>query len=87
MRKTVSAMIVLGGLVLAGFAGAGPAAAYDYPWCAQGRGYGYPGECAYRTLQQCQASVSGRLLTCGINPYVAFNQPPRRYPRRHRHID
>nr|WP_249143965.1 DUF3551 domain-containing protein [Bradyrhizobium lablabi] len=55
------------------------AAAYDYPWCAQGKSYGYPGECSYQTYQQCQASVSGRNLYCGINPRFAFGPTePRR---------
>lgn len=81
MRKALLATIALAGLGVGSLAGIAPAAAYDYPWCAQGKGYGYPGECAYRTLQQCQASVSGRLLTCGINPRAAYNQqrPARRY--------
>ena len=82
MRKAMLAMTALAGLGVGSFAGIGPAAAYDYPWCAQGRGYGYPGECAYRTLQQCQASVSGRLLTCGVNPRAAYNQ--QRSSRRYR---
>jgi hypothetical protein len=86
MRKIKLAMWALGAAIVAGAAGIGPAAAYDYPWCAQGQGYGYPGECAYQTYEQCLASVSGRLLYCGINPRVAFNQqpPPRRY-KRHGH--
>jgi hypothetical protein len=83
MRKASLAMIALAGSVLGGFAAPGSAAARDYPWCAQGLGYGYPGECAYQTYQQCQASVSGRLLYCGINPRVAYRQaPPPRHKRR-----
>ena len=46
----------------------------DYPWCAQGQGYGYPGECSYQTLPQCQASVAGRFLICGPNPRM-IGQP------------
>jgi len=68
MRKTQLALLTLGATVLAGFVTVTPAAARDYPWCAQGGEYDYPGECAYSTYEQCQASVSGRLLYCGPNP-------------------
>lgn len=88
MRNTTMMMTVLGAAVVAGIATTTPAAAYDYPWCAQGQGYGYPGECAYATYEQCLASVSGRLLYCGVNPRFAFGGPqpvpPPRY--RHRHV-
>jgi hypothetical protein len=81
MRKTQGLFVGL--VVAAGIIGAVPAAAGDYPWCAQGGEYDYPGECAYRTYEQCQASVSGRLLFCGPNPRVAYGPPPqpRRRPR------
>ena len=55
-----------------------PVSARDYPYCLQGRQTGYPGECAYRTYQECQASASGRDAFCGINPRVAYNQPRNR---------
>jgi hypothetical protein len=78
MRKMMSAILVLSAASVATFAGALPAAAYDYPYCLQGRGIGIPGECAYSTYAQCMASASGRALTCNINPRVAFGQPQRR---------
>lgn len=87
MRKTQLALLTLGATVLAGFATVTPAAARDYPWCAQGGELDYPGECAYSTYEQCQASVSGRLLYCGPNPMVAYGQygqEPRPQPRVHR---
>ena len=62
---------------VAAIADAGPAKAYDYPWCTQGRDVGYPGDCSYQTYAQCMASASGRNLYCGINPRVAFAQEPR----------
>jgi len=49
----------------------GPAAAHDYPWCAQGKGVGVPGDCSYQTYGQCMASASGRNLYCNVNPRVA----------------
>ena len=61
----------------ASFASSVPAKAGDYPWCAQGRSLGYPGDCSYQTYNQCLASVSGRDLYCGVNPRVAFAQDPR----------
>lgn len=85
MRNATTMMAMLGAAVFAGVAGATPAAAYDYPWCAQGQGYGYPGECAYATYEQCLASVSGRYLYCGINPRFAYRQPQPVPPRRYRH--
>ncbi|MDB5547247.1 MAG: hypothetical protein JWP21_694 [Tardiphaga sp.] len=54
-----------------------PAAARDYPYCAQGRGFGIPGDCSYETYEQCLASASGRNLACNINPRAAFGRQPR----------
>ena len=71
----LSAAIAVG--ALSSFS-ATPAAAIDYPYCVQGRGVGYPGECSYSTYEQCQASASGRNVGCGINPRVAFGQARQR---------
>ncbi|MCK1388617.1 DUF3551 domain-containing protein [Bradyrhizobium sp. 21] len=85
MRKKVQlALLALGATVLAGFATVTPAAARDYPWCARGGGYDYPGDCTYSTYEQCQASVSGRLMDCGPNPLVAYGQAPQPQPRTQR---
>jgi hypothetical protein len=81
--RNAMAMLALLSAGVATVAGSGPAAAYDYPWCAQGRGFGIPGDCSYQTYAQCEASASGRNLYCNINPRVAFQRPPPRYPRRH----
>ncbi|MGJ4941208.1 DUF3551 domain-containing protein [Bradyrhizobium sp. HKCCYLS1011] len=72
MRRIVLMAATLVGAGLMGGVGSTPAAAYEYPWCVQGRGVGYPGDCSYQTYAQCQASASGRLVSCGINPVVAF---------------
>lgn len=63
---------------------AAPAAAFDYPYCLQGRQTGVPGECSYASYRQCQAAASGRDAFCNINPRVAFGQQleERRYDRR-----
>ncbi len=42
MRKLVTAVLVLSGIGVVGLASSGPAMAYDYPWCVQGRGVGSP---------------------------------------------
>lgn len=81
MRKTQMALFGLGAMALAGVATVTPAAARDYPWCAQGGEYDYPGECAYSTYEQCQASVSGRLLFCDRNPRFAYGQSSQREPQ------
>jgi Protein of unknown function (DUF3551) len=79
MRKVMLAMLALTAIGVGSTAGSAPAAAYDYPWCAQGRGFGIPGDCSYQTYGQCMASASGRNLYCNINPRVAFGQQqPRR---------
>ena len=82
MRKLMLAMLAVTAVGVGSTAGSAPAAAYDYPWCAQGRGFGIPGDCSYQTYEQCQASASGRNLYCNINPRVAFGQ--QQEPRRGR---
>ena len=74
MRKAMLIMLAVTAAGIGSTLGAAPAAARDYPWCAQGKGYGVPGDCSYQTYQQCQASVSGRDLFCNVNPRVAFQQ-------------
>jgi len=79
MRLVMSVLLTVMAAGAATFAGSATAAAYDYPWCAQGRGVGVPGECSYQTYAQCMASASGRGLYCNINPRVAYGQlQPRR---------
>ena len=80
MRKAMFAIVTVLAAGAASIVGSAPAAAYDYPYCLQGRGVGIPGDCSYQTYEQCQASASGRALTCNINPRVAFGAQ-RRAPR------
>jgi hypothetical protein len=77
MRNAMLAILTLSAASAAMLAGPSPAAAYDYPYCLQGRGIGIPGECAYTSYAQCMASASGRALYCNINPRVAFAQQRR----------
>ena len=78
MRNAMLAILALSAATAGTVAGTAPAAAYDYPYCVQGRGIGIPGDCSYRTYNQCMASASGRGLYCNVNPRAALNQPPRR---------
>ena len=61
---------------------AAPASARDYPFCLQGRQWGYPGKCDFTTYQQCLATASGTDSYCGENPRFLFGQSPQRPPRR-----
>ena len=70
----VAVLLATGAATLAG---ATPAAAFDYPWCVQGRGVGIPGDCSYTSYGQCMASASGRGLYCNVNPRVAFGRERR----------
>jgi hypothetical protein len=74
MRKVMVALLAFTAGGIGSVVGSAPAAAYDYPWCVQGKEVGYPGYCGYQTYAQCVASASGRNVSCGINPYVAFGQ-------------
>jgi hypothetical protein len=84
MRNAMLAMLALLSAGAATIEGSTPAAAFDYPYCAQGRGVGVPGECSYASYAQCMASASGRGLYCNINPRVAFGQLPQRRGRYYR---
>jgi len=69
-------VVALSGAAIVTTITSGPAAAYDYPWCVQGRGVGVPGDCSYQTYGQCMASASGRNVYCNVNPRVAFGRAP-----------
>lgn len=74
-----NALILLGALTVGMAFAAPPASAQDYPWCVQGKGVGYPGDCSYRSRAQCLASASGRNVGCGVNPRAAYGQRRNRY--------
>jgi hypothetical protein len=54
-----------------------PASAARY--CLQGAGWGYPGNCQFRTFAQCRATASGTNAGCGINPRYASRSGARTY--------
>jgi Protein of unknown function (DUF3551) len=75
MRRTMLALFGLLSASAAMIAGAGPAAAFDYPYCIQGKDWGIPGDCSYVSMQSCVAAASGRGLYCAVNPRVALGRP------------
>ncbi len=77
MRNTILALMALTAAGAATLAWSGPAAARDYPYCVRGGGFGYPGDCSYTSYAQCEASASGRLAYCDVNPRFAFAQQRR----------
>jgi Protein of unknown function (DUF3551) len=83
MRKVMLALLALTAAGAGIVAGSAPAAAYDYPYCIQGRGVGIPGDCSYQTYAQCMATASGRAVYCNINPRVAFGPQQRGRPSRY----
>jgi hypothetical protein len=47
-----------------------PAMARDFPFCIKSCDYGGGlGDCSFASYQQCQATASGRLAYCDVNPY------------------
>jgi hypothetical protein len=62
-------------------AGSNSAVAQDYPWCLQGKDWGYPGLCHFSTYNQCLATASATFSYCGTNPLFAFAYQRRIYRR------
>jgi hypothetical protein len=66
MRRAIWALAIFGSASM----GVLPAASRDYPFCIKGCDYGAGlGDCSFSSYQQCQATVSGRVGYCDINPY------------------
>jgi hypothetical protein len=86
MRRLFWALIVC---CAASMSAALPAAARDFPFCIKGCDFAAGrGDCSFSSLQQCQATASGRDATCAENPYfnakaelqpARSRQSPRRY--------
>jgi hypothetical protein len=76
MRRAILAALTVSGL--AAF-GAAPAEAVGtrYPFCIQGNEQPGLSNCTFTSYEQCQATASGRFLTCIANPYyVGASEPP-----------
>lgn len=92
MRNAILAVLAVTAAGAGTMAGSGPAAAFEYPYCITGGGWGSPGDCSYRSYAECAVSLSGRFGSCNINPRFAFaRQAPgrlyREYPRRRYYRD
>ncbi len=63
-------LVLLASSVLAAL-GAAPAAAVGtrYPFCITGQDQPGLSNCTFTSYEQCQATASGRYLTCIANPY------------------
>ena len=86
MRKQLFAAIALAALAMT--ASAKPAAAVEYPWCAQYGGIDDGGRnCGFTTYAQCMATVSGIGGGCEHNLfYQGPAEPPaKRVRKRHSH--
>jgi hypothetical protein len=62
------ALALLAGLAIVGSAPA-HAVGTRYPFCMQGDDAPGLSDCSYTSYAQCQATASGRFLTCIQNPY------------------
>ena len=68
MRNLTVALLAAGGLAIAGTAPA-QAVGTRYPFCIQGDEYPGLSNCGFTSYAQCQATASGRHLSCIENPY------------------
>jgi hypothetical protein len=80
MRNLVLALLTASGLAMAW---ASPAAAVGtrYPFCLQGNDQPGLSGCRFTSYAQCQATASGRFLTCIENPYYNEGGPDPRGAR------
>lgn len=79
MRKTILAVLAASALASLGTAPA-QAVGTRYPFCLQGDEYPGLSYCTFTSYEQCQATASGRYLTCIANPYyVSESEPPSAY--------
>ncbi|NOJ49498.1 DUF3551 domain-containing protein [Bradyrhizobium archetypum] len=76
MRRAILAVLTTIGLAAIGVAPA-EAVGTRYPFCLQGDEYPALSYCTFTSYEQCQATASGRFLTCIANPYyVGESEPP-----------
>jgi hypothetical protein len=81
MRSIFLALAAAGGMAMAGMAPA-HAVGTRYPVCIQGNEYPGLSGCTFTSFQQCQATASGRFLTCIANPYYGGGGEPGVYRER-----
>lgn len=68
MRNAILALLAASGLAMIGTAPA-EAVGTRYPFCMQGAYAPGLSDCSYTSYAQCQATASGRRLSCIENPY------------------
>jgi hypothetical protein len=76
LALATSATVFAGGLT--------QAAAEEYRYCLQGEEFGGTGDCSFMSYQQCQATASGRMASCGANAQFSsllLTTPLRRHHR------
>jgi hypothetical protein len=85
MRSIFLALAAIG-LAMAGLTPA-EAVGSRYPFCLQGDEFPGLSNCTFTSYQQCQASASGRFLSCIANPFYGGGgrvyrerPPPPGYP-------
>lgn len=78
MRKLMLAALAVGGV--SAMASSPTAAAPVYPYCIQSQAFGT--DCSYPSYEACQATASGRGVSCIANPRLVFNPQPYAEPRR-----
>ncbi|MDP1583866.1 MAG: DUF3551 domain-containing protein [Bradyrhizobium sp.] len=81
MRNLVLALLGAGGLATVGAAPA-EAVGTRYPYCIQGSEIPALSQCTFTSYEQCQATASGRFLSCIENPY--YDPGPEADPRAYR---
>jgi len=76
MRRAILAALTVTGLTALATAPA-EAVGTRYPFCIQGDEYPGLSNCTFTSYEQCQATASGRTLSCIANPYfVGEIEPP-----------
>jgi hypothetical protein len=78
MRKIIGAAAFVG-MVFTALPASAQHDPYDYPYCLQGKDYGYPGLCHFTSYLQCQAPASGTFSYCATNPRFAYGWQPLAY--------
>jgi Protein of unknown function (DUF3551) len=84
MRHLILALLAASGLAMAGSA---PAAAFGthHPFCLQGDEFPGLSNCTFDSYGQCEATASGRMLSCLANPFFNPGGDPRAR-RSHRRV-
>ena len=75
MRRAILAAMAASAMAALGAAPA-EAVGTRYPFCIQGDEYPGLSNCTFTSYEQCQATASGRFLSCIANPYYLSEGEP-----------